>query len=136
MQSVQTYQNLNQIANQKIKEAELLQTNGHFAGAYFLAGFAIECLLKAVISKSFQANTIPDKRLVNDIYSHGLDKLLQLASIKLERKNTVLSANWAEVSKWDSLARYQMVTQIDCNNLMQAILDKPDGVWQWLVSHL
>jgi hypothetical protein len=40
------------LAQAKLKEAECLFTNGFFDGAYYLGGYAVELLLKAMVCKS------------------------------------------------------------------------------------
>jgi HEPN domain-containing protein len=72
-QDRETFQRL---AEFRLDEARLLFANGHPSGAYYLAGYAIECALKARISSQFRANEIPDKALVNGVYEHDLSKLL------------------------------------------------------------
>jgi len=55
-----------------------------FSGAYYLAGYAIECALKARIASQFRADEIPDKNLVNKVYVHDLANLLRLAGLEAE----------------------------------------------------
>ena len=43
-----------QLAEQRLAEAELLLANGFWSGAYYLAGYALECALKAKIASSFR----------------------------------------------------------------------------------
>ncbi|MEA2905782.1 MAG: hypothetical protein QOI12_3169 [Alphaproteobacteria bacterium] len=64
-----TYQRL---AELRLHEAKLLGQGGHPSGAYYLAGYAIECALKARIAAQFREHEIPDKALVNRIYTHDL----------------------------------------------------------------
>jgi HEPN domain-containing protein len=42
---------LQQLAELRITEAKVLLDNGFYAGAYYLAGYAVECALKACIAK-------------------------------------------------------------------------------------
>src|SRR6185436_11049822 len=59
------------LAEERLAEAtELLKTR-HWSGAYYLAGYAAELALKAVIAGQFVAGAIPDKRLVNAVYTHN-----------------------------------------------------------------
>jgi hypothetical protein len=57
-----TFQKLAQL---RVDEAKALLGHRQSSGAYYLAGYAIECALKAVIAKQFRAEEIPDRALVN-----------------------------------------------------------------------
>ena len=51
---------LKQLAKARLREAEALLASGHNSGAYYLAGYVIECGLKAVISKDTKRYDFPD----------------------------------------------------------------------------
>ncbi|HKQ62260.1 MAG TPA: hypothetical protein VJS92_13295 [Candidatus Polarisedimenticolaceae bacterium] len=55
---------LRRLARLRLREARLLLRAGAFAGAYYLVGDAVECALKACISKQFRQHDIPDKKLL------------------------------------------------------------------------
>src|SRR5882762_8203261 len=67
-----------QLAESRLAEARLLLANGLPSGAYYLAGYAIECALKAIIAADFRATEIPDPKYVRDIYTHDLSALFRL----------------------------------------------------------
>ena len=67
----ETFQRL---AELRLAEAELLVRSGYPCAAYYLAGYAVECALKAHIAGQFKENQIPDRAFVNDIYTHDLGK--------------------------------------------------------------
>src|SRR5204863_304605 len=48
-----------QLAEVRIKEAEALLAAGLWDGAYYLAGYAVECGLNACIANLFKAETFP-----------------------------------------------------------------------------
>jgi hypothetical protein len=84
---------------------------GAFQGAYYLAGYAVECALKACIAQQFRQHDIPDKKLVNDVYTHDVDKLLDLAGLRPTlRQDAVahpaLQTNWNVAKDWKETARY------------------------------
>src|SRR3954470_23776101 len=92
-----------QLAELRLAEAKLLLENGLPSGAYYLAGYAVECALKSIIAAGFRANEIPDKSLVNSVYTHNLKDLLNLAELKgaLDEaisQNPDLRESWATVS--------------------------------------
>ena len=43
--------NLQRVSDLRAEEARLLLDNGHYPGAYYLLGYAVECALKACIAK-------------------------------------------------------------------------------------
>ena len=51
---------LRNLAACRAEEAQALLQLGHHAGAYYLAGYALECGLKALIANGFEAGKIPE----------------------------------------------------------------------------
>lgn len=51
---------LQRLAETRLREARTLFEAGHYAGAYYLAGYVVELSLKACIAKQFKAEVIPD----------------------------------------------------------------------------
>jgi hypothetical protein len=49
-----------QLAETRLREAKLLFQDREFSGAYYLAGYTVECALKAIIAGKFRADEIPD----------------------------------------------------------------------------
>lgn len=75
---------LQELAKVRLKEANALLEAGFHDGAYYLAGYAVECALKACIAKATQRHEFPDKRRADASYSHSFRDLLRVA--KLERE--------------------------------------------------
>ena len=127
-----------QLAELRLTEAKLLYANGLASGAYYLAGYAVECALKAVIAAGFRANEIPDKSRVNNIYTHNLKDLLNLAGLKSSLENDMnevseLRESWATISKWSEHARYEIWTSDAATTMLEAVgADK--GLLQWLLK--
>jgi HEPN domain-containing protein len=65
----------------RLKEAKALLAAGFPEGAYYLAGYAVECALKACIARKTQEFDFPEKKRVNDSHTHDLGKLLVLAGL-------------------------------------------------------
>lgn len=59
------------VAGMRIEEARTLFAAKQYGGAYYLAGYAVECALKAAICRQFQRHTLPSKKLVLDAFDHG-----------------------------------------------------------------
>ncbi len=129
---------LQQLAELRVKEAQILLDAASYPGAYYLAGYAIECALKACIAKQTKEYDFPDKDIVNRSWTHKLGELLNLAELKdrLEKdmkSNKDLDTFWAIVVNWEEKKRYDLgVTQEEANNLCDAISDPANGVLQWL----
>ena len=129
---------LQKLAELRIKEARVLLDNDCFEGAYYLAGYAVECALKACIAKQTKQYDFPDKKLVNQIYKHDPTELMKAAGLETELKeeiksNREFSANWKAVSDWSEENRYQAdVSKKTANDLYSAITDTNSGVLQWL----
>ena len=69
------------LARLRVREARTLLKAGHSAGAYYLAGYAIECALKACIAKAVKRHQFPDLRTVRESYTHDLRELIKLAGL-------------------------------------------------------
>jgi HEPN domain-containing protein len=130
---------LQELAKLRLEEAKLLAREKHFSGAYYMGGYAIECALKACIATQFRANEIPDKSLVDKIYTHKISVLLQLAGLEklldAERQNDAeLDRRWSVVKNWTEQARYSIYTEEQALAIIDAIDGdgKTEGLFQWL----
>ncbi|MBK7646333.1 MAG: HEPN domain-containing protein [Betaproteobacteria bacterium] len=132
---------LESLAELRIKEAETLLSFSHFHGAYYLAGYALECALKACIAKKVNQHDFPNKKLAEDSYSHDLSKLVGVAGLKTdlsqrEQSDQVFSLNWAVAKDWSERSRYEIgITQAQARDLVAAISDNNNGVLQWLKNY-
>ncbi|MBI4444052.1 MAG: HEPN domain-containing protein [Acidobacteria bacterium] len=131
-----TRKDFQRLADLRAKEAGVLTRNGCEEGAYYLAGYAAECALKACIAKKTKRHEFPPKRkYVEDVYSHKLETLLGLAELKEQleddtRKNSGLAANWAVVKSWSEESRY-VTSGLKGKDLYTAITGA-DGVLAWI----
>jgi HEPN domain-containing protein len=126
-----------QLAQLRFAEAKLLLENGLPSGAYYLAGYAIECALKAIIATGFRANEIPDKSLVNSVYTHNLNELVNLAGLRRSLQEDMsmapdLKASWTTVSNWSEHARYETWTADAAATMLEAVGAADKGLLQWL----
>jgi HEPN domain-containing protein len=128
-----------QLAKLRLDEAKLLARERQFSGAYYVAGSAIECSLKALIAAQFRENEIPDKRLVDKIYTHDLAALLSLAGLEkpleTDRQNDLeLDRRWSIVKNWSEQARYAIWTEEQAMAIIDAIDGdgRIGGLFQWL----
>lgn len=133
---------LENLAAIRIKEAEVLLAAGCYQGAYYLAGYALECTLKACIAKQVKEFDFPDKKLANDSYTHNLVSLLIPAGLtqelkEQEKQDREFRLNWAIVIKWSEESRYKFaIKEQDANELFNAITDNESGILSWLKKYL
>lgn len=129
---------LQRIARLRVKEAKVLLENGYFSGAYYLLGYAIECALKACIAKQIKRYDFPDRKLINDSYSHELEKLLGVSGLKEKlqgeiRNNPNLEVNWAIVKDWSVESRYSTdISETAARDFYSAVTTRKNGVLSWL----
>jgi len=131
---------LQRLSEIRLEDAILLLQANKSSSAYYLAGYAVELGLKACISKLFQENVIPDKNLVNTIYTHSLEVLMSASGLLPELKEAMkndakFGAFWGIVSKWNEQSRYEFWDPISAATLIQAIADKDHGVFPWVKKH-
>lgn len=131
---------LREMALSKRADAELLFAHGRYSSAYYLYGYSIEFGLKACIARRFVAETIPDRKFVNAIYVHDLDKLASLAGLIQDLQNARAGrgefyANWTIVAQWSEGARYEIITRERAEVLRDAIENPDDGILPWLTRH-
>jgi HEPN domain-containing protein len=129
-----------ELANLRAREAEALLAVGFWDGAFYLAGYAIECGLKACISKTFSEHDFPPKpKTVTEFYTHELPTLLrhsgvQEALVEDRKSRADLNANWGIVSQWKvEEARYKIdVNEATARAFVSAVTDPLDGVLTWI----
>jgi HEPN domain-containing protein len=130
---------LQQLATLRLEEAKLLAREGQFSGAYYLAGYAIECALKVLIAGQFRENEIPDRILVDKVYTHKLADLLKLAglenTLEMDRqRDPNLEKRWSAIKNWSEQARYAIWTEEQARAIIDAIDGdgRSGGLFQWL----
>jgi HEPN domain-containing protein len=99
-----------ELAEGKLEDAKFLLADDRSGNAYYLAGYAVELLLKAAISSRFQANTIPDPSWLRDVFQHDLEKLAKLALLDDDLKRSGDTDNefkgrWDIVLEWNEASR-------------------------------
>ena len=126
----------------RIKEAEILLMADCYQGAYYLAGYALECALKACIAKQVKEFDFPDKKLANDSYTHKLADLVITAGLKQklaeqEKQNKEFKLNWSVVIEWSEESRYECaIEKKKAHDLFNAITDNESGILPWLKKYI
>jgi HEPN domain-containing protein len=122
----------------RLDEARALLSAGHFSGSYYLGGYAVECALKACITKNILAEELPPRKFGDQVYTHELASLLKLAGLDSGQPlagDATLEVNWATVKDWSEHSRYLEATEIEARELITAIDDASHGVLAWLIQH-
>jgi len=129
-----------QLAEERVRDAAALLNSGQWSAAYYLAGYAVECGLKACIAKRTNRYDYPDKELASRCYTHKIESLVEVAGLVLDRKtdvasNGVLGQSWLVVKDWDEKARYNLWTEPQARKLYLAVTDAVNGVLPWIKVH-
>src|SRR5579862_9634373 len=112
-----------EIAQIRLRDAKALLKSGNYAGAYYLAGYAIECALKACIAKQTRRYEFPpDRKTVEKLYTHDLVGLAKeaglYAAIEAEGVlNKSFQENWKTVTSWKEGSRYEKHTRAEATDL-------------------
>ncbi len=105
---------IQEIAEQRLAEAELLFQNGHYDGACYLVGYCVELALKAVICKTLD---------LDDLFTTNC-KTFQNTRLS----NSNLMSSWSTITnqalKWSEESRYKEIgtrTQQDTQKLIESV---------------
>jgi hypothetical protein len=131
------------LAELRLKESKALLAAELPSGAYYLAGYAIECALKACIAKRTQEHDFPDKRLADKSFSHDVEKLLDAAGLTDLMKNDrtadeELELDWDTVREWSEQSRYDFFEDdqtgglVTAQMLIDAVESEKGGVLRWI----
>lgn len=127
---------LREVAEARLKEAEMLFEAKHYAGTIYLAGYAVECYLKVAICVTLGWN-----ELLSTFKVHDLEGLLLYSGFENQlRSNAVVADNFAKiVTIWkvdeNDSVRYRRPTDFDepiAKQFLQYISDPKAGVVTWL----
>lgn len=126
------------LAEARLADALVLMGTSRWAAAYYLLGYAIECGLKACAVRQFRQDEVPDKTIVNDFYTHRLDRLLGISGVKaaLESRagqDAAFQINWNTVRDWSETSRYDHgISEAKTRDMHIAVADPTSGVLPWL----
>lgn len=130
---------LRSLALKRQTEAEALLSGRHWDGAYYLAGYAAECALKAIVADQFTGNAIPDKRRVENTYTHSLPRLVELAGLRpqldLASEDIDFRQNWETLKEWNENSRYSEWTEAEARAIVEAMAHPQSGILQWICMH-
>ena len=127
------------MADLRADEARILVARGKQQGAYYLAGYAVECALKACIARKTKRYQFPPKMdIVREFYSHKLRVLLTAAGLDAEldkalAANKAFGVNWSMVKDWTAESRYK-TSGLNGKDMYNAVAGT-DGVLPWIKLH-
>jgi hypothetical protein len=110
------------------------------AGAFYLAGYSIECAFKACIAKQVRRYDFPDRATVEKSRKHDLKDLAKTAGLEQSlnaeiRNNPQFSANWGVVKEWNETSRYSATTtMIEARDMVRAVSAHTNGVLRWITQ--
>ena len=128
---------LQNLATIRLLEAKALLNAGYPDGAYYLAGYSVECGLKACIAKRTRRYDFPDKRSVEATHTHNLKDLARVANLEVARleharKDAVFRENWDLVQQWSEHSRYSRHEANVAAALVDAVANGRHGVLAWI----
>ena len=132
---------LQQLARIRLTEAEILLAGQQYSGSYYLAGYAVECGLKACIARQTRRHDFPDKKTVVESYTHDLSILVRIAGLQRSLDQEIrndpqgFAPYWTVVRQWSEQDRYSIIDQRTAQNLVEAISHRRHGVLRWLRRH-
>ena len=130
-----------ELAEAKLEDAKLLLGAGRADNAYYLAGYAVELMLKAIVSARFRTDTLPDRAVSTQVFVHDLRRLISLALLddalkEREKADAGFRACLQIVLRWTEESRYGQYDVDEATALIDAVDNSEYGVLPWLRSGL
>jgi HEPN domain-containing protein len=131
---------LQRLSRIRLKEARVLLEAKCYDGAYYLCGYAVELALKACIAKMTRRHDFPDKKTVNDSYSHNLASLVGVAGLTARlvqetNRDQAFGLNWTTLKDWSEERRYRLNSEKEARDLYRAVTARQHGVMRWIRQH-
>jgi hypothetical protein len=141
-----TSQDFWELSKTRLEDAEGLIGIGRWSCTYYIAGYAVECALKALILRSNErfGTIFEDKKsasqFVDGFFVHELERLFKTAGLEEafgrdRGTNPLLDEAWKAVRDWRETSRYHQKSQQQAESLVQAINHDPNGVMKWIRDH-
>lgn len=141
-----TTSDLLHLADLRLREARLLQTNGLHDGAYYLGGYCVELGLKTVITSALVSRRLPNDTRWKFLRTHLLTELFEYAcefkhDLKVEfDKDSGIRQAWRAALNWSVEARYEVFGSPHNKDRSQELLDaiqSPSGagLLPWLKTY-
>ena len=135
---------LQRLAAERLEDARVLLEGKRWEFAYYSAGYAVECGLKAcVLTRMTETGLIFDETLkARECLTHDYLTLVRMAGlyeVLNQRLKSVLEHDafgqyWGSVLQWKPTSRYEVKSETEAKTLYEAITH-PDGVLQWIQKY-
>jgi hypothetical protein len=133
---------LQQLAEDRVLDSKALLDAQRWSGAYYLAGYAMECGLKACVIAFIErtGEIFRDREFSKKCFTHKPMELIGVADL-LEFHNESLKTSpgfagfWGVAKAWTEASRYQQKTESEARDLYEAVTSDPDGVLPWIRTH-
>jgi len=139
-----TRQDFKDIANKRLKTAEILISNQEWGMAVYILGFVLECVLKASACKALNLSMYPEiqitknRKAVDYFCTHSFDTLLVISGTSdIFDLSGEGASSWSgftqeytKIGNWTDI-RYNVLNQFDENlvkNLYEFLTAKPNGI--------
>jgi hypothetical protein len=121
----------------RAREAKLLLDGSEWSGAYYIVGYAVECGLKACLTKNLLAYHMPDKQKISEGHVHDIAVLARLADLDGPRglqaqADPDFALKWNVVRTWNETSRYAIWSETQAKELYEAVTNADHGVLPWL----
>ena len=133
---------LQKLADVRLAEARALLAAGLWDGAYYLAGYAVECALKACVMAYVERTgaIFEDRKFSEKCWTHDFNALVEVAKLEPARAAEAAAhppfrVNWRTAEGWKETSRYARVGEADARSLLTAIDDPTHGVLAWIKRH-
>ena len=144
---------IRQIAQERLAEAKILANSKKFDGAFYLAGYSVELMLKAKICEYLDIPNLFDEEQstkINDpgfgeirriFKTHNLLHLLWLSGLRRKfdhekaENQKLFNLNSLLFENWDEQIRYKpcgYCKSIDVLTMLQILEDPEEGLFLWI----
>ncbi len=125
------------MTDERLADAQVLWAGERWAFAYYVAGYAVECALKACVLSRMVHTGLVFERKLPEFRTHKLNDLIEIAGLRTELNarqsdGTGFAVNWDRVVKWTEESRYSDRSESEAEKLLAAITEPTDGVLAWL----
>lgn len=125
----------------RLENAQALLAAGRWRGAMYMAGYAVECLLKTTLMRRYDCRTLhdledelPRRGVLTDsatVFTHHLEVLLRLTQrFEQLRQHRVLWPQFTLVNRWIPAWRYtaNLANRQDATDFLEAVTQ----MMQWI----
>jgi HEPN domain-containing protein len=122
------------LALTRLDDAKVLLKNRRYSAAYYVAGYVVECSLKACLAKKTQRYQFPPdaEKVRRCYYTHELQILAEECGLleEIEEGHARLRAYWNTIRDWTEESRYNPGDGKRAKDILLAIEDPADGMLQ------